>query len=56
MTKIRSLALAIILLGGLALATQSVAHESAGPATAGAFCPAGYCWWPPFGRCVKPCP
>lgn len=50
MTRIRLAAAAVILLGGLALATAS----DAAPSTHAGMCPAGACWW--NGRCIKPCP
>jgi hypothetical protein len=55
MNKIRSMALAITLLGGLALAaTQSEAKDSKSAVKAANMCPAGACYW--NGKCLKPCP
>jgi hypothetical protein len=50
MTRIRLAAAAVILLGGLALATAS----DAAPSTHAGMCPTGACWW--NGQCIKPCP
>ncbi len=54
MTRIRSVALAIILLGGLALAkSQSAAQENPVAVKAGSFCPWGWCWV--NGKCTTNC-
>jgi hypothetical protein len=44
MTKIRSLALAVIVMGGFALAEAQAAQDHAGKATAGTMCPKNYCF------------
>jgi hypothetical protein len=52
MTKIRSLALAIIVMGGFALAEAQTAQADTGKANAGTMCPKNYCWFQ--GQC-RPC-
>ena len=51
MTKIRSLALAIIVMGGFALAEAQTTQDHAGKASA-TMCPKNYCWFQ--GQC-RPC-
>jgi hypothetical protein len=54
MKTIRKVALATILLGGLALAkSESVAQDNNATIKAGAFCPWGMCWV--NGKCSTNC-